>query len=96
MHDTWKSKKLWFSVGIIAIAFVYALLSATVVPNLGALYDNFTGILEFIAGAYLTGNVANKLVIAKANPGAVESKPTPKAPAKPVPPGGPKVPDEDD
>lgn len=92
MHDTWKSKKLWFSVGVILIAFIYAILAATVIPNLGALYDNFTGILEFIAGAYLTGNVANKLVIAKANPGTA---PAAKPPAK-VPPGGPKPPDEDE
>ena len=94
MHDTWRSKKLWFSAGVIVVAFVYAILSATAMPNLGPLYDNFTGILEFIAGAYLTGNVANKLVIAKANPGTVESKPKPAAPAK-TPPGGPKVPEDD-
>ena len=96
MHDTWTSKKLWFSVGVILLAFTYALLAASLLPNLAHLFDAFTGILEFIAGAYLTGNVANKLVIAKANAGTV---PDPKAPAKPaakpVAPGGPKVPDED-
>lgn len=96
MHDTWKSKKLWFSVGVIGVAFVFAVLAATLMPKLEPMYSAFLGILEFTAGAYLTGNVANKLVIAKANPGTVvESKPAPKAPAKPVPPGGPKVPDED-
>ena len=87
MHDTWKSKKLWFSVGVIATALVYAILSATFIPNLGSYYDSFTGTLQFITGVYLTGNVANKLVIAKSNPGKI----TPKAP-----PGGPKVPDDED
>ena len=93
MHDTWKSKKLWFAVGVIGIGFVYALLASTFIGEMGKYYDSFTGLLEFIAGAYLTGNVANKLVIAKANPGT-ETKPA-KPPAK-VPPGGPKPPDEED
>lgn len=92
MHDTWKSKKLWFSIGVIAMAFIYAILASTIIPNMGSYYENFTGILEFIAGAYLTGNVANKFVVGKASTAALESA---KPPAK-VPPGGPKVPDEED
>jgi len=97
MHDTWKSKKLWFAVGVITIAFLYSVLAASVLPNMEHTYDAFMGILEFAAGAYLTGNVANKLVIAKANPGTL---PEPKAPVKPAaapaktPPGGPHVPEE--
>lgn len=95
MHDTWKSKKLWFSIGVIALAFVYALLAATFVPNLGSYFDGFTGILEFIAGAYLTGNIANKFVVGKAGATVVDPKPAVKPPAK-APPGGPKPPDEDE
>lgn len=97
MHDTWASKKLWFAVGVIVIAFLYSVLAATVMPNMEHTYDAFMGILEFAAGAYLTGNVANKLVIAKANPGTVPA-PAAKPAAKKdpvVPPGGPHVPDEE-
>lgn len=92
MHDTWKSKKLWFAIGVIGIGFVYALLASTLIDGLGKYYDSFTGLLEFIAGAYLTGNVANKLVIAKANTGTID----PKAAKPKASPGGPKVPDEDE
>jgi hypothetical protein len=92
MHDTWKSKKLWFAVGVIGAAFVYSILGASILPGLTHTYDGFVGVLEFAAGAYLTGNVANKLVIAKANPGTDKTEKKAPASAKA---GGPKVPDEE-
>lgn len=86
MYDSWKSKKLWFAIGAIVTAFLFAVLAASVLPRLEPMYAAFLGFLELVTGAYLTGNVANKLVIAKANPGTV---------AKPkTSPGGPKVPDD--
>jgi len=92
MHDTWKSKKLWFSVFVIACAFGFAVLAATVMPNLGKFFDGFTSVLEFAAGAYLSGNVANKFVAGKVAPVA-EAPAAPAPKAKPVPPGGPHVPE---
>jgi hypothetical protein len=72
MHDTWLSKKLWFSVFCIVLAFSYALLSATILPKLESSYSVFTGVLEFIAAAYLTGNITNKMIVAKTVPVAEE------------------------
>jgi xanthine dehydrogenase iron-sulfur cluster and FAD-binding subunit A len=92
MRESISSKKLWFSVGCVLLAFVYTLLAASKFPEMKSLFDGFTGVLEFIAAAYLTGNIANKWVVGKVAPAA---EPEPK-PAKPKPPpGGPKVPDED-
>lgn len=75
MHDTWKSKKLWFAVFAIGLAFLFPVLAAWRLPEMGEYYKDFKDFLEFIVGAYLSGNVANKLVIAKANPGTVPPKP---------------------
>lgn len=86
--ESLSSKKLWFSVGCVAMAFLYAILAATVMPGLLELYKEFVGVLEFIAAAYLTGNVANKWVVGKV------SSDTEKPKAVKAPPGGPKVPDE--
>lgn len=93
MHDTWKSKKLWFSVFCIASAFGFAVLAATVMPNLGKFFDGFTSVLEFAAGAYLSGNVVNKFVATKAPPAAEVTVPPAAPKAKSVPPGGPRIPE---
>lgn len=68
MRDGITSKKFWFAVGVIAIAFLYAVLAATKVQDLKSMYQTFTGVLEFVTAAYLTGNIANKWVAAKAEP----------------------------
>ena len=100
MHDSWKSKKLWFSVGMVMMAFVYAVLGATIMPNLLKFYENFTGILEFFGGAFLLGNLGNKFIISKSNPEVVNPpKPTvqtPKSAAQKEQPqaGSQKVPEE--
>jgi hypothetical protein len=73
VHDTWLSKKLWFSVFCLVLVFSYALLSATILPKLESSYSVFTGALEFIAAAYLTGNITNKMVAARAVPVAEEA-----------------------
>lgn len=68
MHDTITSKKLWFAVGVILIALVYSVLAASKFPELKGLFDGFTGFLEFVTGAYLTGNLANKVIAGKLQP----------------------------
>jgi len=98
MHDTWKSKKLWFAVGVIVFAFAFAVLSATVTPTLAPMFEQFCGVLEFVSAAYLTGNVANKFVAAKAG-AAVAEAPAPKVATskkalEATPPGGPRIPEE--
>lgn len=64
-HDTLKSKKFWFASGVVIISFIYALLAAIWFPALGGLFETFSGIVEFVTAAYLTGNVANKFVAGK-------------------------------
>ena len=63
--DTIKSKKLWFSVGATLSLVAFALLAAKF-PALIPLYDTFTGGVVGITTVYLTGNVANKWVLAGA------------------------------
>ena len=65
MKESISSKKLWFAVGSVLIAFVYALLAASKLPELKPMFETFTGVLEFIAAAYLTGNIANKWVVGR-------------------------------
>lgn len=60
------SKKLWFSVFAVAMGFVFAYISAKHVPTMIPMYETFAGILIAVTAAYLTGNIANKLVLSKA------------------------------
>ncbi len=66
MIDGYGSKKFWFAVGIVAVAFSYAVLAASSLPALKPMFETFSGILEFVTVAYLTGNVASKWVAGKA------------------------------
>ena len=65
MRDGYGSKKFWFAIGVCLLAFVYAVLAATKLTELKPMFETFTGILEFVTGAYLTGNIANKWVAGK-------------------------------
>lgn len=60
------SKKLWFSVFAISIAFVFAFVAAKYVLTMVPMYETFSGTVIAITAAYLTGNVVNKLVLSKA------------------------------
>ena len=75
MHDTITSKKLWFAVGVCILAFAFCILASTKLPDMKSLFDGFTGILEFVTGAYLTGNIANKWVASKAEAGTLPTLP---------------------
>lgn len=72
MRDGYGSKKFWFAIGVVAVGFIYAALAATLMPELKPMFETYSGILEFVTGAYLVGNVANKWVAGK-----VEPAPTP-------------------
>jgi len=74
MLDGYGSKKFWFAVGVVAVAFLYAVLAATHLPALKAMFETFSGILEFVTVAYLTGNVANKWVAGKVGETATAKK----------------------
>lgn len=80
MQDGPGSKKFLFSIGVCLLAFIYTLLAATKLPELKGLIDAFTGLLEFVTGAYLTGNIANKFVAGREERLAAKA-----APAKPDP-----------
>lgn len=67
--DTITSKKLWFAVGACLLAFVYAVLAAWKLPELKGMFETFTGLLEFVSAAYLTGNLANKWITGKVDAG---------------------------
>lgn len=88
MRDGIGSKKFWFAIGVCLLAFVYAIIAAFKLPELKTMFDTFTGILEFVTGAYLTGNIANKWVSGK-----MEALNQPKNPLdKDVPaPGGQEI-----
>src|SRR5574343_238142 len=97
MHDTWKSKKLWFAIGVIVFAFAFAVLSATTMPTLAPMFEQFCSVLEFVSAAYLTGNVANKFVAGKVGAAAAAEAPKVAASKKALeaaPPGGPRVPED--
>lgn len=68
MRDGYGSKKFWFAIGVVLVGFAYAVLAATIVPELKPMFETYSGILEFVTGAYLVGNVANKWVVGKAEP----------------------------
>ena len=82
VKESISSKKLWFAVGSVLIAFVYAVLAASKLPELKGMYDTFTSVLEFIAAAYLTGNIANKWVVGRVENGQPVVPLPQKAPAK--------------
>lgn len=75
MRDGYGSKKFWFAIGVVVVGFAYAALAATLMPEMKPMFETFSGILEFVTGAYLVGNVANKWVAGKVEPVA----PAPKA-----------------
>lgn len=81
MRDGYGSKKFWFAIGVCLLGFVYCLI-AVHTTELKGMFDGFTGLLEFVTGAYLTGNIANKWVVGKAESDM----------AKVVPPAKPKDP----
>lgn len=60
-----KSRKLWFSIFAITVIFVGALLAAKW-GSIAPLYSTMVGGVLGVVGAYLTGNVAQKLVGVKA------------------------------
>jgi len=72
MLDGYGSKKFLFAIGVCILAFGYAVLAATGLPNLKEMFSTFVGILEVVTAAYLTGNIANKWVAAKADPTAAK------------------------
>jgi hypothetical protein len=65
LHDTYLSKKFLFSIGAVVVTFAFCVLGATVVPGLKEYFNGFTGCLEFIVGAYVGGNLGNKLIATK-------------------------------
>jgi 4-hydroxybenzoate polyprenyltransferase len=67
MEDTLTSKKLWFCVGAVVLTFIYCVLAATKMPGLKEQLSGFTGLLEFVVGAFLTGSLVNKGVVVAAN-----------------------------
>lgn len=77
MEDTLSSKKLWFSVGAVILTFIYCILAATKIPGLQESLSGFTGLLEFVVGAYLSGNVLNKAVATVAAKSSVSTIKTP-------------------
>lgn len=70
MLDGYGSKKFLFAIGVCVLAFAYAVLAATGLPSLKEMFSTFTGILEVVTAAYLTGNIANKWVAGKVDPTA--------------------------
>lgn len=76
MEDGLASKKFLFSIGVVALAFVYALLAASTYDKLEPMFGTFTGFLEVIAGMYLVGNLGNKYLVSKMQP-VVEEQETP-------------------
>lgn len=76
MEDGLSSKKFWFSIGVVLLAFVYALLAASSYPALEGMFGVFTGFLEVVTGAYLIGNLGNKYIVSKMQP-MVEEQETP-------------------
>ncbi len=72
MLDGYGSKKFLFAIGVCLLAFGYAVLAATGLPTLKEMFSTFVGILEVVTAAYLTGNIANKWVAAKADPTAAK------------------------
>lgn len=84
MVDGWDSKKFWFVVGAVLVAFAFAALAGSVAPEMRPMYDSFLGFLEFSTGGYVFGNLVNKLVvgrIVKKAAEAIDPEPEPDEPA---------------
>lgn len=72
LKESVASKKLWFSIGAIAVLYVFARVASDR-PTMAPLYDTFAGSVLGVCALYLAGNVTNKLVLSKA-----PKKPDPK------------------
>lgn len=57
----YKSRKLIFVVGAVAVAITTTLLAASVLPNLADLLPLLFDFLKWAVGLYLFGNVAGKV-----------------------------------
>lgn len=65
LKESVASKKFWFAVLAIGAGFVFAILAAWKLTEMKSMYDGFTGLVEFVVAAYLSGNIANKWVVGK-------------------------------
>lgn len=70
LKESLASKKLWFSLFAVFIAFIFAILSSSYLPTMKEMYSTFTGLLEMVTATYLTGNLANKFILGRNTPKA--------------------------
>lgn len=75
-----KSRKLWFAVFAIAVIVGAGLYGPALWAGSVAFYDAMVGGVVAIAAAYLTGNVAQKWVGAKAQPAIIAAQQAATAP----------------
>lgn len=62
LKESLASKKFWFAILAIVSCFVYAAIAN---DHMVKMYEQFTGVVEFVTAGYLVGNVANKWVLGK-------------------------------
>lgn len=87
LKESIASKKFWFAVMAVIVGFIYAVLGASKLKEMQGMYSTFTGLVEFVVAAYLTGNVANKVALGWASKkGPKKAKPVDAPPEAPVEP----------
>lgn len=100
----YSSRKFIFCIAVAGIIVGVGLLAGTIMPGVAAIYVELIGGVLGAAGLFVTGNIANKFVIAKTNPGVsfqgempapVPAKPPTDAPDKPNPNYDPNAPEDD-
>lgn len=85
MKESIASKKLWFTVGVVAVGFAYAVIAAIWLHEMQSMFETFCGLLEFCTGAYVLGNVGNKWVLGRATVAPKKAKPPePEEPSDPL------------